>query len=174
MEFIVQGPDWTRLTAYTTQIMDAMTSAGITMLRDSHVGIGNLTIGGVDWTGLRRGNPNSYDSPLSRAALTRTFAGAPEGLPRILLAHHPHVFIDSPDFGVALTLAGHTHGGGQVVIAERHGQPIAVGTPFYRYISGLYTKGASTLYVNRGIGYVGLPIRLNCPPEISRFKLVRA
>jgi predicted MPP superfamily phosphohydrolase len=94
-------------------------------------------------------------------------------MPRILLAHHPSVFIDSPFFGVAFTLAGHTHGGGQVVVAEWDGRPIAIGSAVYRYMSGLYREGEHTLYVNRGIGYVGLPIRINCPPEISRFRLTR-
>lgn len=159
-------------------IMAAMRSAGIHMLRDSHAVIragssGVLILGGVDWTGQRTGNPNSYDSPMTRRALEHTFAGTELGIARILMAHHPHVFIDSPDFGVAFTMAGHTHGGGQIVVAEENGRPIALGTPFYRYMSGLYTERGSSLYVNRGIGYVGLPIRLNCPPEVSRFKLVR-
>ncbi len=160
------------------EIMGAMQQAGIRMLRNAHcevrVGADHVVLGGVDWTGMRRGNPNSYDSPQTRRALATTFLGSEAGVPRILMAHHPHVFFDSPAFDVALTLAGHTHGGGQVVVAEVHGQPIAVGTPVFRYVSGVYREGWHTLYVNRGIGYVGLPIRLNCPPEISRFKLVRA
>jgi uncharacterized protein len=161
-------------------IMGAMKEAGIHMLRNSYTEIrGNsaserLVLGGLDWTGLRSRNPNFYDSPQTRRALTATFHGSEPGIPRILLAHHPHVFFDSPSFDVALTLAGHTHGGGQVVVAELHGQPITVGTPVFRFVSGAYREGPHTLYVNRGIGYVGLPIRLNCPPEVSRFKLVRS
>ncbi len=159
------------------EIMGAMRAAGIHMLRDAHEeirsGADRFILGGVDWTGLRRGNPNSYDGPAAVRSLQRTFSGTDTGVPRILLAHHPHIFFDSPTFDVALTLAGHTHGGGQVVVAEVHGQPIAVGTPVFRFVSGIYRDGVATLYVNRGIGYVGLPIRLNCPPEISRFKLVR-
>jgi predicted MPP superfamily phosphohydrolase len=155
-------------------IMESMQQAGIHMLRNQHVVLaGGLTLGGVDWTGVERGNPNSYDSPKTQRALTKTFAGSDPTMPRILLAHHPSVFIDSPSFGVAFTLAGHTHGGGQVVIAEWDGRPIAIGSPVYRYMSGLYREGEHTLYVNRGIGYVGLPIRINCPPEISRFRLTR-
>ena len=158
-------------------IMGAMREAGIHMLRNSHAeiraGANRIVLGGIDWTGMRRGNPNSYDSPAARRSLTATFLGSEAGVPRILMAHHPHVFLDSPDFDVALTLAGHTHGGGQIVVAELHGQPITMGTPVFRFVSGLYRNGPHTLYVNRGIGYVGLPIRLNCPPEISRFKLVR-
>lgn len=155
-------------------IMEAMQAAGIHMLRDQHVVLpGGLTLGGVDWTGLDRGNPNSYDGPKTQRALTKTFAGSDPAMPRVLLAHTPNVFFDSPSFGVAFTLAGHTHGGGQVVVAEWDGRPIAIGSPIYTYMSGLYREGEHTLYVNRGIGYVGLPIRINCPPEISRFRLTR-
>jgi predicted MPP superfamily phosphohydrolase len=158
-------------------IMGAMQEAGIRMLRNAHceirAGAGRFILGGVDWTGNSRGNPNYYDSPRTRQALAATFQGSEAGVARILMAHHPHVFFDSPSYDVALTLAGHTHGGGQVVVAEVHGQPITMGTAVFHFVSGVYREGSHTLYVNRGIGYVGLPIRLNCPPEISRFKLVR-
>jgi predicted MPP superfamily phosphohydrolase len=159
------------------RIMNGLRDAGIHMLRDSRativLGGERLTLAGVDWTGLQRGNPNYYDTPRTLAALRAAFDGDDSGAPRILLAHHPHVFFEAPAFHVALTLAGHTHGGGQVVIAEKHGRPVAIGTPLYRYMSGYYREGQHHLYVNRGIGYVGLPIRINCPPEISRFRLVR-
>ena len=44
-----------------------------------------------------------------------------------------------------------------------------MGLPTYGrlYPEGLYLVGSSQLYVNRGIGTVGLPMRLNCPPEIT-------
>ncbi len=156
-------------------IIEAMQAAGIHMLRNAHTVLpGGMVLGGVDWTSRTSGNPNSYDSPVTRRALDRTFAGADPRMPRLLLAHHPHVFLDSPDYGVALTLAGHTHGGGQVVFAERDGHPVAIGSWVYKFVSGLYRQGEHVLYVNRGIGYVGLPIRINCPPEISRFRLTRA
>ena len=92
----------------------------------------------------------------------------------MLLAHHPHVFYEAPEFRIALTLAGHTHGGGQIVIAEHNGRPLALGSAIFRYLSGLYREGNHYLYVNRGVGVVGLPIRIKCPPEISHFRLVRA
>ena len=40
-----------------------------------------------------------------------------------------------------------------------------------KYVQGLFRLGQMQLYVNRGIGTVGLPFRLNCPPEITLFTL---
>jgi hypothetical protein len=59
-----------------------------------------------------------------------------------------------------------------VILGDLDGIPIGIGMFRFKYLSGLYQEGGSSLYVNRGIGYLGIPIRINCPPEISRFKLV--
>jgi predicted MPP superfamily phosphohydrolase len=92
--------------------------------------------------------------------------------PKVLLAHHPDTFEDAIPFGVGLTLAGHTHGGGQVLFGHWNGVPLGIGLIRFKYLSGLYQDQGRSLYVNRGIGYLGIPIRINCPPEISRFRLV--
>ena len=160
------------------RIIEGMERVGVKMLRNSRaevrVGGERLVLVGVDWTGRPRGNPNIYNSAATRSGLKAALAGEDSGAPRLLLAHHPHVFFEAPDFGMALTLAGHTHGGGQIVIAENNGQPVALGSAIFRYVSGLYREGDHFLYVNRGIGFVGVPIRIHCPPEISRFRLVKA
>jgi predicted MPP superfamily phosphohydrolase len=93
--------------------------------------------------------------------------------PRILLVHHPDTFDDVHPFGITLTLSGHTHGGGQIVFVYLNGQPVGLASFRFKYQSGLYQQKGASLYVNRGIGYLGVPIRINCPPEISRFRLVR-
>ncbi len=69
---------------------------------------------------------------------------------------------------VDLMLAGHSHGG-QV----RFPLVGALHTPSggQKYVEGLFQLGGMQLYVNRGIGAVGLPFRLNCPPEITLFTL---
>lgn len=59
------------------------------------------------------------------------------------------------------------------MIAEKNGRPIAIGSAIFSFVSGLYSTGEHLLYVNRGIGFVGVPIRIQCPPEISRFRLRR-
>jgi len=160
------------------RVMEGLEAAGVRMLRNQRVMLGKpgdqLVLAGLDWTGMMRGSPNLYQPNPTRDALTRTFEGDETGAPRLLLVHHPHVFFEATDFRVALTLAGHTHGGGQVVIAENNGRPLTLGSAVFRFLKGLYQDGDQYLYVNRGIGFVGLPIRIQCPPEISRFRLVRS
>jgi predicted MPP superfamily phosphohydrolase len=46
--------------------------------------------------------------------------------------------------------------------------PAAIASP---YIWGRYQLGVSQMYVSRGVGTVGLPIRLNCPPEVTKITL---
>ncbi len=87
----------------------------------------------------------------------------------ILLAHEP----DYADVSAAtgrfdLQLSGHSHGG-QVVLPWI-GPPIL---PYMgrKYPSGLYKIGGMFQYTNRGIGMARLPLRINCPPEITLFVL---
>jgi predicted MPP superfamily phosphohydrolase len=65
-------------------------------------------------------------------------------------------------------LAGHSHGG-QVRFPLVGALSLPPGAK--KYVEGLYNVGGMQLYVNRGIGTVGLPFRLNCPPEITLFTL---
>lgn len=83
----------------------------------------------------------------------------------LLLAHSPDQVREAEGLGVDLMLAGHTHGGqvrlpllGAVVTGTDLGP---------RYASGLFRWGDTWLYVTRGIGTRGLPVRLLCPPEIT-------
>lgn len=89
---------------------------------------------------------------------------------RILLCHKPYFFDTAAAGKFDLMLSGHTHGG-QVVLVDFLGfklTPAAFASP---YVSGKYRRGDSLLYVSRGIGTVGLPVRVNCPPEITVFTL---
>ena len=70
-----------------------------------------------------------------------------------------------------LILSGHTHGG-QVVIAKYGNLNISFAGAVSKYISGLYETGSSKMYVSRGLGCVGLPIRFNCKPEITKITLI--
>jgi predicted MPP superfamily phosphohydrolase len=71
--------------------------------------------------------------------------------------------------GFPLVLAGHTHGG-QLALPTPGGRYnlARLVTPLTR---GLYRTGASTLYVNRGLGVGGPQLRFNCPREIASFVL---
>ena len=70
-----------------------------------------------------------------------------------------------------LILSGHTHGG-QVVLAKFGNINLSFAGAVSKYISGLYEVGNSSMYVSRGIGSVGLPIRCNCKPEITKITLI--
>jgi uncharacterized protein len=86
----------------------------------------------------------------------------------ILLAHEPD-FADQLVFApVDLQLAGHSHGG-QIWVP-------GIGAPWLpplarKYPRGLYNVGKLTLYTNLGIGTIRVPVRLNCPPEVTLITL---
>jgi uncharacterized protein len=145
-------------------VATALTDNGLAVLRNRGVAIERggeqLYLAGVDdtWTG--------------RDDLEETLARRPAGVATVLLAHDPALFPDAAARGVELTLSGHTHGG-------------QLGVPFFarrwnlarfmtRFASGFYREGASTLYVNHGLGTTGLPIRLLVAPEIAVLTLRRA
>jgi predicted MPP superfamily phosphohydrolase len=97
-----------------------------------------------------------------RPDLPATLAQVPPDSPVILLAHDPDVFPYVPD-RVALTLAGHTHGGQVAIpflrrpaIPSRHGE---------RYARGHVVEQGRHLYVTSGLGTSGLPFRALAPPE---------
>jgi predicted MPP superfamily phosphohydrolase len=80
-------------------------------------------------------------------------------------------FERAAEFGIDLTLMGHTHGGQLSLEFLQRGLSFArLETP---YVSGRYEISGSQLYVNRGIGTTVIPIRLGARPEITVFELVR-
>jgi predicted MPP superfamily phosphohydrolase len=94
------------------------------------------------------------------------------GAVNVLLSHNPDVFPVAARQGYDLLLAGHTHGGQiSVEILHESLNPARFFTPF---IYGLYRSGTSSAYVSRGIGTIGLPVRLGAPPEISLLRLRKA
>jgi predicted MPP superfamily phosphohydrolase len=88
---------------------------------------------------------------------------------RILLAHRPGAFDGAAPRGIPLTLAGHIHGG-QFYLPVVGWSP---GRLITKYVMGHFTQGASQLYVSRGIGVVGVPLRVFVPAEIALFELRR-
>jgi predicted MPP superfamily phosphohydrolase len=86
-------------------------------------------------------------------------------LPRVLPCHTP-VYFEEAQHHVALQLSGHTHGG-QVNLLVRPADWVLP----HGWVAGLYTEGASQLYVNRGFGTVGPPARVGSAPEVSRIVL---
>ncbi|GAC1364661.1 MAG: metallophosphoesterase [Acidobacteriaceae bacterium] len=97
------------------------------------------------------------------------------GGPVILMAHAPDyadvVAAHPRGSDVSFMLSGHSHGG---QIRLPFVGPVVLPPMGRKYVEGPYQLGRMQLYVNRGIGTVGLPFRLNCPPEISLFTLQAA
>ena len=95
-------------------------------------------------------------------------AGLPDGAWRLCLSHRPSDWHLARQTGAPLTLSGHTHGG-QVNLIPGVSSAIMLG----QYTQGLYRQDGRSLYVNRGLGVVGLPIRIGAPPEITVITLRR-
>jgi predicted MPP superfamily phosphohydrolase len=101
-------------------------------------------------------------------ALERLAREIPDELPRLLLAHRPSWFRQASELGFPLVLSGHTHGGQVALPFAHHWNPSRMISHRTR---GLFRHGASTLYVSRGLGMAGLPLRINCPREIALIEL---
>lgn len=152
------------------EIFAGVEKLGMVTLRDSSVTVpvraSQLTVAGIDYP-WREGpalNGDQFTKHVEKALV-----GRPPETPTLLLAHHPHAFDEAARLGVPLTLAGHTHGG-QFAINYPGGN-ISLGDLMFKYVAGLYTRGDSHLYVNRGIGN-WFPVRLGAPPEVTILTLV--
>jgi predicted MPP superfamily phosphohydrolase len=101
--------------------------------------------------------------------LAAALSGAPPGAPIVLLDHQPGNAAQAAARGVALQLSGHTHGG-MILGLDRL---VARGNG--GFVSGRYTIGGMTLYVNNGTGlWPGFALRLGRPSELTRITLRRA
>jgi predicted MPP superfamily phosphohydrolase len=85
---------------------------------------------------------------------------------KLLLAHNPVIIRQAAKFGVDLMFSGHTHGG-QVKVRDAKKRIF----PKRKLSSGLHRRKNTQIYITRGIGTVVLPVRYQCPPEISLIKL---
>jgi hypothetical protein len=154
----------------STEVQTALIDNGIPVLVNTSTPIeragGRIWLAGLD--DASDGNPQ-----LDLAIPTRIRGIAAE--PVILLCHEPD-FADTVSMSpagqaVALMLSGHTHGG-QVRVPLIGA--IALPPLGRKYVEGWFRFGNMQLYVNRGLGTVGVPFRFNCPPEISVITLRRA
>ena len=97
----------------------------------------------------------------------RALAGRDPAREVVLLAHQPCSVHDAARLDVGLQLSGHTHGG-QIFPMK---YVVALGQPF---VEGLHRLGETQIYVSRGTGYWGPPMRVGAPPEIAEITLVCA
>jgi predicted MPP superfamily phosphohydrolase len=111
------------------------------------------------------------DPRTGRDNLTKAMEEIENDISKILLAHAPEIINEAVEKNIDLVLVGDTHGGqvnippfGRLInpILSKYGQ---------KYTNGLFKVDFTYLYVNRGIGTSLLPIRFNCPPEITLIEL---
>lgn len=100
----------------------------------------------------------------SREDLPRAFEGRDPGRVLVLLAHDPATFKRASEMGVDLQLSGHTHGGQIWPFIYL----VRLVTPF---VAGRYRRNGAQLYVSRGTGFWGPPMRLFAPAEITEHVL---
>jgi len=94
------------------------------------------------------------------------------GVFNVLMSHNPDVFPVAARQGYDLTIAGHTHGG--QVRVEILREDLNIARFFTPYVDGLYQNDGRMLFVSRGIGTIGLPVRLGAPPEVALLRLCRS
>jgi predicted MPP superfamily phosphohydrolase len=94
------------------------------------------------------------------------------GILNVLMSHNPDVFPVAARQGYDLTIAGHTHGG--QVRVEILREDLNIARFFTKYVDGIYGAGGRSIFVSRGIGTIGLPVRLGAPPEVALLRLCRS
>jgi predicted MPP superfamily phosphohydrolase len=143
------------------RVTEALQAAGVEVLRNDARRLslpgGSLNVAGVDdpWRGF--------------ADFDRALSMSDPNAPTIMLCHQPDLFPALVRRHVDLTLAGHYHGG-QVKL-QGFGLEVSPAHLVSEFVQGYYLRGHSQLYVSRGIGITGPPVRLNARPEITLLHL---
>jgi len=145
--------------------MEHLDGLGIRVLRNECVSVGDgedsFDLAGIDDHSARYWRGHGAD-------LESAVAGRDESRELVLLAHQPRQVKMAVKHGVGLQLSGHTHGGQvwpwhYLAMAQQGG-----------LLAGLSEHGDTQLYVSRGTGYWGPPVRVLAPAEITRVVLASA
>jgi predicted MPP superfamily phosphohydrolase len=152
-EYFFGYEEWMR--QYASMGMQVLANDHTVLTRDG----GTLVLAGV----------TDLSAPWTRNPapdLPSALEGAPSGAPIVLLDHQPRDAAQAAARGVALQLSGHTHGG-MILGLDR-----LVARANNGFVSGLYTVGGMTLYVNNGTAlWPGFALRLGRPSELTRITL---
>ena len=142
-------------------VLNALEQNGISLLVDDATSVqtaaGVVQIVGMDfvWKGRKE----------HLARVCQEHPRQPGAL-RIVLLHDPGAFVHLPEGEADLVLSGHTHGG-QVGLVSL-GLPYTMMRAFVKMPDhGLWARGTDRLYVHRGTGHYGFPLRLGVPAEES-------
>lgn len=150
---------------------DHKTSAMLTRRALADAGIVDLTNTGVV---LERGGARLHlcgvdDVSTGKPNLPRALRGVGAQDACLLLSHNPDVAERIRDPRVDLILSGHTHGG--QVYFPGLGAPFTASRFGQKYRAGLVQGPSARVYVSRGIGTIGLPVRWGAPPEVTLITL---
>ena len=157
-----------RVDRFAEYLQAELERIGVTVLQNDAVAVvaangDTLWVAGVGstWAGL--------------ADVDAALAAVPEGAPRLWLMHNSEAFRDIPAGEARLALAAHTHGGQvRVLPGERNswldivreGEVAADG-----WAADSIGAPSNRVYINRGIGFSTVPVRINCRPELTEITL---
>jgi hypothetical protein len=145
------------------RLREALEGIGVTVLENESLALESTAGSALHLVGV-----GSFMAGRSRPE--EALEGLPAGAPRLVIMHNPRSFEHLPAASAPVALAGHTHGGQFRLpftpawswVSFRHEDEV--------HIDGwIHDYGApgNRLYVNRGIGFSRIPLRLNCPPEVT-------
>jgi uncharacterized protein len=146
------------------QWCEFLPTLGVRVLRNERVAVGRPGTPTFDLAGIDDRTAARSGEPGHGANLDAALAGRDPSRPVVLLAHQPVMVDQAARRGVDLQISGHTHGGqflpfGYLVLLD---QPV---------LAGLTRVGRTWLYVTRGVGFWGPPVRVGAPPEITLLTL---
>jgi uncharacterized protein len=148
-------------------VTEALTDNGVTVLTNAYLPLerdgGRIWLAGLD--DPVNGHPNV---DLAIPASIRNVRNEPV----VLMCHAPdyadRLLAHPAGQAVGLMVSGHTHGG-QIRLPWIG--PLTLPSMGRKYVEGIFRFGGMQLYVNRGLGTVGVPFRFDCPPEITLITL---
>ena len=138
---------------------------GVRVLLNEHVILLHHSVP-IVIAGVTDFNAASYDTS-HRTDVALAITGAPRAAVKVLLAHQPRSCTEAEAAGFDLQISGHTHGGQFLPwnFFVRLQQP---------FTAGLHRFKDMLVYISRGTGYWGPPVRLGSPSEITLIRLVTA
>ncbi len=146
-------------------IRAALAENGIPELRNRGVWLEDVP------TGARLRLAGTEDLWTGQPDVDAALGDAREGDATLLLQHNPDLVERLRDPRVGLVLSGHTHGG-QIVVPGLGWAPRVPSRYGQKYLHGFCRgPGGTQVFVTRGVGTIGPPLRLGCPPEVALLTL---
>ena len=172
-DYSLDVEDDTRDDQLANAVKEALNSAGVRVLENEAVplhregdrkAVQPLYLAGIGSEWAEKADPT--------AALQQV----PPGAPRVVFMHNPESFTRLPAGAAPVALAGHTHGGQIRLPWSEHWSWISIVREGETHADGWiadrsFGQRGNRLYVNRGVGFSDLPVRINCRPELTFMSL---